>query len=68
MCVICRKSYHTVANMKRHMRKIHQASLDGGGISYKIQKQSEKVENIIGAEDLGIEFDLTDNPVEEGDE
>ena len=23
---------------------------------------------IIGAEDLGIEFDLTDNPVEEGDE
>ena len=52
MCVICRKSYHTVANMRRHMRKIHQASLDGGGISYKIQKQSEKVENIIGEEDL----------------
>ena len=30
--------------------------------------QDEDDSPIIGAEDLGIEFDLTDNPVEEGDE
>ena len=38
VCIICRKSYHSVKYMKKHMVNSHEASIEGGNIRYKINE------------------------------
>ena len=50
VCIICRKSYHSVKYMKKHMVNSHEASIEGGNIRYKIKKQCELVKHVIESE------------------
>ena len=52
VCIICRKSFHSMQYMKKHMVISHEASNEGGNIRYKIKKHGEIVENVIESETL----------------